>query len=398
MTAISTLPAGVALTGTDILYAVQTIGVGGVFITGAQIAEFVRDEVANFIVQGPNIGVVHNDAADTLTVSYVGATPPADTDDLPEGGTNLYFTNARAITAVGPVRVRLTANATYFVNPSTGSDSNSGLSSGSAFATLQRALDVVAAMDGAGLFSATINLANGTYTEAVILRSLVGYTQVNITGNLTTPSNVLIDGSASGATLGTLDSAFAGQGRYLIQGVRLRAAKVNGFGIRNANSTQFFEIGNIEFDQCSRADLFIVGAGATIRMVGDVNHVSSAAQTNILELSVGGRFDGIGGTFTVSGSPAITQMYNLINGSAVFLNGRPLVISGSPSFSVAGVLCTTNSVWGRGGAAVTVTGAPTGPRFSVSTGGQIATNGAGLTFLPGSVAGTQDLASFGKYT
>jgi hypothetical protein len=63
-------------------------------LSWAVLSENVRDLIAGFIVGGSNISVVHNDGANTLTVTFTG-TVPASTTDLPEG-TNLYFTNARA--------------------------------------------------------------------------------------------------------------------------------------------------------------------------------------------------------------------------------------------------------------------------------------------------------------
>src|ERR671911_3043346 len=53
----------------------------------------------------------------------------------------------------------------YYVNPDTkvGNNANTGTSSGAPFATLQKALDVAQA-------GATINLAPGTYREAVITK------------------------------------------------------------------------------------------------------------------------------------------------------------------------------------------------------------------------------------
>lgn len=58
----------------------------------------------------------------------------------------------------------LTANQTYYVNASTGSDSNSGLTAGAALLTVQAAIDKLPKnLNGYG---ADINIANGTYAGA----------------------------------------------------------------------------------------------------------------------------------------------------------------------------------------------------------------------------------------
>jgi hypothetical protein len=62
-----------------------------------------------------------------------------------------------ALLAVGPVAIHST---TYYANPSTGSDSNNGLSPGSAFATLQHAANIMGAGD-------TCVAAAGDYDEKV---------------------------------------------------------------------------------------------------------------------------------------------------------------------------------------------------------------------------------------
>ena len=94
------------------------------------------------------------------------------------------------------VRETLTANRTYYVNASTGSDSNDGLSSGNAFATLQKAADVIwGTLDLYG-FDVTVDIANGTYTSNLALSGrLTGKGTVTFSGDTTTPSNVLISTS-----------------------------------------------------------------------------------------------------------------------------------------------------------------------------------------------------------
>ena len=71
------------------------------YILVENVDEHFQDLMASTLVAGSNISVTYNDGAGTITIAYTGATPPATTDDLPEGVTNLYFTDERAQDAVG---------------------------------------------------------------------------------------------------------------------------------------------------------------------------------------------------------------------------------------------------------------------------------------------------------
>lgn len=94
----------------------------------------------------------------------------------------------------------LTANRTYYVRTD-GNDGNSGLAntSGSAFLTVQKAIDIVAALD-IGVFNVTIQVADGTYTGSVVVNGpWLGSGVVTVQGNLTTPANVLFNTGANTA-------------------------------------------------------------------------------------------------------------------------------------------------------------------------------------------------------
>ena len=63
--------------------------------------ERVDDRVNALLVAGSNITLTYDDTANTLTIAGVEDNlSNNDTDDLSEGSSNLYFTNARAISAV----------------------------------------------------------------------------------------------------------------------------------------------------------------------------------------------------------------------------------------------------------------------------------------------------------
>jgi hypothetical protein len=90
----------------------------------------------------------------------------------------------------------LLADRTYYVDPATGSDTNTGLSTGTAFLTIQHACNVVGQLPLNGK-TVTVQLADGTYPEAVMLPALTGIGRARIHGNATTLINVHITGASS---------------------------------------------------------------------------------------------------------------------------------------------------------------------------------------------------------
>ena len=83
------------------------------------------------------------------------------------------------------------AATTVYVNHASGSSGNDGLSSGSAFATIQQAIDFLEKWVDCGQNGPTIQVAAGTFTEvgAVFTKRLRGYHVVYLVGDHNTPSN-----------------------------------------------------------------------------------------------------------------------------------------------------------------------------------------------------------------
>ncbi len=89
-------------------------------------------------------------------------------------------------------RERLSANRTYYVNASEGSDTNSGLSSGASFATIQKAVETALSLDS-DIYDVTISVADGSYAENVAISGgLSGVGVLNITGNTASSSDCVI--------------------------------------------------------------------------------------------------------------------------------------------------------------------------------------------------------------
>lgn len=81
------------------------------------------------------------------------------------------------------------ADATYYVNAATGSDTNDGLSAEKALKTIGAAIAKVPQVLNHGY---KINVAAGTYMEDIQIRGLSGSGTLDITGDNTAPTNVKV--------------------------------------------------------------------------------------------------------------------------------------------------------------------------------------------------------------
>jgi Protein of unknown function (DUF2793) len=250
----------------------------------------------------------------------------------------------------------LTANRTYYVRTD-GNDSNDGLanSSGGAFATLQKAVDTAAGLDLA-IYDVTIDAQSGTYSEAVVLKTLVGAGKVIIDGDTTTPSNCIIDGDSS---TGVVGGTYAGY--YVLKGFRLTTSVSAGYGTYVAGGGGFLELSDIEYADASIANKLTAHSGGCCYVSGDI------------EISAGGNR-----AFFASGPGAKIQV----------IAANTITMTGTPNFSAftaqAEELAEIRFVTG----ATTFSGAATGTRYSAESLGLVQTNGAGATYYPGSASGS----------
>lgn len=166
-------------------------------------------------------------------------------------------------------RDTLIANRTYYVDPTSGSDTNDGLSPGAgAFATIQKGIDTVASLD-ISTFDVTIQLADDTYlitdSNRVVCKPYVtGGGVAKIVGNNSTPANVLLRAEA-GFTL-THDSE---QGMFDVVGGS--CWEVSGIALSNLNSVSATTINRaIQVKEQSRLtitdNLTFINGSATVTM------------------------------------------------------------------------------------------------------------------------------------
>jgi hypothetical protein len=255
--------------------------------------------------------------------------------------------------AGGVAREKLTANRSYYVDDA-GSDSATGLTVGTPFLTLQKAIDVVAALD-ISIYNVTINIADGTYTGGgIVTGPWVGSGDVSIVGNTTTPANVLLN------VAGNCIQVNSG-GRLKVSGLKLQATSIGLYATR----TGYIEVnGLMDFGACSSYHAF-TEAGARIQFLANWN-------------TTGGAFASLGGQA----------------GGTMSIASRSTTITNTPAWAGAYASFSLNALLVAN--AYTFSGLSTGARYSASTGGGIATFGGGASYFPGNAVGTA--TSPGWYT
>ena len=308
------------------------------------------DAAIRFLASSTGMGVT----LPLFTATEAGLTP------LSGGGTSNFLRadGTWATTGSGSGREILSTDRTYYVRTD-GSNSNTGLAntSGGAFLTIQKAVDVVTStLDIAAGVTATIQVADGTYTGAVVLYTFVGAGSVSIVGNTGTPANCIV--STTSANCFTLSTKVT----YSISGFKLQTT-TSGSALTTSNG------GKVIFSSLS------FGACASNQI--------SASEGGIVAAS---------GNYAISGG-SNSHVY-AISGAAVTINNRTVTITGTPAFSSA-------FIWMDRGLAIvdaysmTFSGSATGKRYTVNNNSVCFVNGAATTYFPGDVAGTT--ATGGQY-
>lgn len=248
------------------------------------------------------------------------------------------------------VRETLVANRTYYVRTD-GSNSNDGLAntSGGAFLTIQKAIDVAAGLD-IGAFTVTVQVADGTYTGATIVTGpWLGNGTVQVIGNTGTPANVII--STTSADCFTSQNG----GRLFVNGMELRTTTSG--NCLFAPTTGAISFGSaIRFGACANYHMFATTNGA---IVATANYsVVGAAQAHF-QATTAGVIQCIGRTVTLSGSQAYVIFASCARSGTLEAHGS------------------------------TFTGGTiTGNRYFSDNCAVVFTNGGGANFFPGSVAGS----------
>lgn len=146
---------------------------------------------------------------------------------------------------VAGCRTPLTADTTFYVSTSTGSDSSVAGSIGAPWQTIQHGVNVLSTQYDFAGYKCTLQIVGGTYNEDVALNFPCVGGVLKITGDTTTPANVIVNSSVAcfqvnhGATL-------------QLEGVKLISA-ANGLSV-TAHGT-IIVTNNIEFGNCGYAHM-----------------------------------------------------------------------------------------------------------------------------------------------
>lgn len=316
-----------------------------------------------------------NVSGDIATTTHAAAskTTPVDADEIPlvdSAASNflkkLTWANLKAaiasyLVSAGLIREKLLANRTYYVL-TTGSDTNNGLAntSGGAFLTPQKALDIVFGTLDLGGFNVDIQLGAGTYTGNFIASSpQVGAGVISIKG----------------------DTTVANTGNYVLNCVSGTALTVSGFGTKLA--IQGFEVrGNAGISATNGGYLSFSGYMRFGPCSSDHMRANNGTIDTMQQpIGIAG-----GATSCLRSSP---------NGYLNTFNSVITILTGTWNFSTAFAQADRGSVLTCSGATFTLTGTATGVRYDVSTNGVIFTSGGGPNFFPGNSAGTT--ATGGQY-
>lgn len=254
------------------------------------------------------------------------------------------------------MREQLTANRTYYVS-TTGNDSNNGLTVGSPFLTIQKAVDDVCGLIDMGNYNVTIQLANGTYSTGITLKNYVGSGVVTIKGDSTTPTNVNLTRSSASLINST---SFCS---WYLEGLRLTTTGTGFAPCIHLDGIGMLRLYNMNFGSCVSSH-FALYNGSNVSIFGNYT-ISGGAQSHIVCERVSSWLH-FNGTITLTGTP---------NFSSTFVHADR---QGTVSFIVS-----------------TISGGATGKRFEANKLSLVCSSNGSSTFLPGNVAGTT--ASGGIY-
>ncbi len=254
------------------------------------------------------------------------------------------------------VRAQLSANRTYYVRTD-GSDTNDGLAddAAGAFRTIQKAIDMVAALD-LGIFDVTIQVRAGTH-GGVVLKNFAGTGTAKLVGDLAMPANVVIN-KASGDVIGAPGLLSA----WTVGGFKITTTSGQCVGIRNGGTLQI--TGPMEYGATTGYHIFV-------------------SQQSTLVVTSG---------YTISGG---ASHHIRIENTAMMQIGGGLTITlaGTPAFGVAFI-----GVYRLAAAIIfglNFAGAATGVRYRATLNSVIETDGGGAAYLPGNAAGA--LATGAQY-
>lgn len=270
------------------------------------------------------------------------------TGDLPAGAILDFICTGTAMMLVGPAisdyRQRLSGDITLYVSPS-GNDANDGLTVGTAVRQIQQALNLATNVYDTAGKTVTISIADGTYSG--IAADRMGSARVNLVGNGTTPSNVVVAGGTGSP----------------LSAVRNSVLSIYGMRVTGALPVQ-------------------VSSSSTLTIAGQVDFANGNSGNSQVYVTYGGTVVATGPYIISSG--AVQHVTAGTLGSFIS-SGVGVTLTGTPNFSGQFVQANFGFIGMDG---MTFTGSATGQRYSANNNGVIYVAGAGASYFPGSISGS----------
>lgn len=264
------------------------------------------------------------------------------------GANTVALANAAEFRGLIGVRNVLSATVTLYVRTD-GNNNNDGLTntSGGAFATLQRAFDVVNATD-LRHYNVIIKLGNtGNFAGATLNGPFLGSGTVTLEGDTSNPANTTV----------TSTIIVSNGGRLTVR--HFRITTVSGGGLVSALNSVLTIGSGMNFGSVSTAHMYARDGGVIFTGYGTVNYTISGSATQHIQIDTSGVVNMRSGTVTLTGTPA---------------------------WSFAFVVMTTASALYMD--AITFNGGATGSRYYVSQNSVCVTGGGGASYFPGSSGGS----------
>lgn len=265
--------------------------------------------------------------------------------------TSSYISNKREL---------LTTNRSYYVNP-TGSNSNDGLTTTTAFQTIQYALDYISNNIDRGGWTATVQLTDGTYNENIIIPLHVGSGTGSLTlsGSNSNPGATIISGSSS-TNVVTLTYPHT---LLTIKDLKIDCHPAGGSNLYVGNHS-VATIDNLIFGRCVAS-----------------NYHMNIANGSELYVSTNGYSIFV---TTVTGSAHVFSSV----GSQFVCNGRRIRITGSMNFTTTFAWADTlGMIYNIGNTYTSSSNNIFSSKYSATVNGAIVTLG-GANYFPGNSAGS----------
>ena len=262
-------------------------------------------------------GQTITDLGTVTTANINGGTITGITDlAVADGGTGASDA-ATARTNLGlaygtNVRERLTAARTYYVR-SDGSDSNTGLvdSSGGAFLTLQKAVEVIRDTLDLNGQTVTVEVGNNTWTAGITINGqFVGQlapAQVHFNNTSGNPAINIISITGTGAAITVMNGAMA-----KFTGFQLQSSAGQGFLLNNGRA----DLGNTYFGVCGDRAIAAAGPDAFLDTPGNaITIVGNSPYFCVSEAGAVCEFQNV--VFTVSPAATFTTVFYADQGSLI---------------------------------------------------------------------------------